>query len=193
MAANETTSARSGTLTVAGQSVTISQAGAEPPPPPPCTYQLSPATLSVGAGGGDTAARLETQADCPWTAVSQVTWITLASGPGGTGSADIVVTVAPNTSTSARTGTVTVANQTLQVTQAGATVPVTTRQGNVAMLTGACPNVAFRVMGQRVVADGATTYEGGTCSSLRNGITVAVEGRLQGDGSVLATNIRVLN
>ena len=186
---NEATSPRSGTIAVAGQSVTISQDGAAPAP---CTYRISPSTTPFGPTGGTATTRLEAPSHCPWTATSQATWIAVSSAASGTGSAEIQITVAPNTEPSSRSGMVTIADQTLQVMQGGAAPGVVTFDGRIASIGGACPNLEFRVMGQDVVTDGATRFEDGPCSSLRNGLMVAVEGRRQPDGAVLATRVRIL-
>ncbi len=114
--------ARSTTLTVAGQTVTITQdAPASPPPPPPpvCSYTVSPLTTSVAAGGGTLGIGVTTTASCAWFATSNVTWMTIASGETGTGSGTVNVSVASNTG-GARTGTLTVAGQTVTVNQAAA-------------------------------------------------------------------------
>ena len=46
---------------------------------------------------------------CGWTATSNDTWITISSGGSGTGNGTVNYTVAANTGTSSRTGTMTVA------------------------------------------------------------------------------------
>lgn len=55
---------------------------------------------------------------------------------------------------------------------------------------GTCPSLSFVVMGYSVVTDGATTFVGGTCSTLRSGHGVHVKGTRRSDGSVLATEVK---
>ena len=83
VAAN-TGAARSGTLTIAGQSFNVDQA-APPPPPPPCTYSIAPGGQNVVASGGTgSVAVTASAATCAWTAASAVDWIVItAAGPGG--------------------------------------------------------------------------------------------------------------
>ena len=57
---------------------------------------------------------------CAWTAVSDNTsWMTVTGGSSGTGNGTVSYTVAANTTTSSRPGTLTIAGQTLNVMQAG--------------------------------------------------------------------------
>jgi Putative binding domain, N-terminal/Viral BACON domain len=105
-----TGSARTGTLTVAGQGVTISQGA-------PCTYNISPMNTSIDKAGGTGTVSVTTQAGCTWTAVSAATWITISSGSSGTGNGTVNFTVAANATGSDRTGTLTIAGRTFTVTE----------------------------------------------------------------------------
>jgi hypothetical protein len=187
VASHTDTSPRAGTLQVAGQPVTITQQAAAPV----CTYQLSPASVSVDAAGGAASTRLQTGPDCAWTAASQAPWITVTSSPAGSGPADVTLTVAVNDLSASRTGTVTIGGQLLQVTQAGYVGEQVELDGSVASLAGSCPNLSFRVRGQRVVTNSATIFDDGRCTDIRNGRSVEVRGRRQPDGSVLATRVEV--
>ena len=80
VAANTATNARTGTLTIAGQTVTVTQAGA-------CNYTVAPTTQSVLAAGGSHSAAVTTTAGCGWTGVSNDT----------TGSPSRAAAVAPAT------------------------------------------------------------------------------------------------
>ncbi|PYV37574.1 MAG: hypothetical protein DMG09_14365 [Acidobacteria bacterium] len=113
--ANTGTNPRTGTLTVAGQTVTITQAAA------PCTFSASPTSQSLSSSGGALAVTVTTGSTCAWTAASNVGWITLASGIPVTGSGTAGFSVADNSGGVSRTGTVTVAGQTVTVTQTGGT------------------------------------------------------------------------
>jgi hypothetical protein len=101
--------ARSGTLTVAGQSIAVQQAQG-------CTFAVAPTSATVPNAGGQTAFDVQAGAACAWTAASQVSWITIASGASGSGNGTVQLTVAANTGAS-RTGTVNVADKTFSVTQ----------------------------------------------------------------------------
>ena len=114
VAANTATAARSGTLTVAGQTYTVSQAGA------PCTFAISSNSLSVAAAGGTGSTNVTSPTGCAWSAGSNNAWITVTSGATGSGNGSAGFSVAANTTTTARTGTLTIAGQTYTVSQAGA-------------------------------------------------------------------------
>lgn len=104
--------ARTGTITVAGQTFTVTQAAAVS-----CAYTISPATANVDDKGGTRTVTVSTASGCAWTARSDApSWITVTSGASGTGSGSVQVLVDRNTG-NARTGTVTIAGQTFTVTQ----------------------------------------------------------------------------
>jgi hypothetical protein len=115
LVANNTGAARSGTLAVAGQSVTVTQDAA--PPPPPCNFTVSPTSVFYGPGGGSgSISVLPSSSPCNWTAVSNATWITVTSGASGNTVGQASYGVAPNTGP-VRTGTMTVAGVTVTITQ----------------------------------------------------------------------------
>jgi hypothetical protein len=115
VAANASTSARSGTLTIAGQTFTVNQDGATPG----CTYAIAPPSQSFAAAGGSNTATVTATAGCAWTAVSNDAWITVTSAASGTGNGVVNYSVTANVGASTRTGTLTIAGQTLTVTQSG--------------------------------------------------------------------------
>ena len=120
--ANTTSLPRSATITVGGQTHTLTQSGAAPP----CTYDLAPPSRTVVATGATANVTLTTTAGCEWTAVSSEPWLTVASSSAtGSGPADISYTVAPNTTSSSRMATVTAGGRTHTVTQDAAPVTCT--------------------------------------------------------------------
>ena len=109
---SNTGATRTGTLTIGGQTVTVTQASAS------CSYSVSPSTVSVpSTGSAGTSESVTASTGCPWTAVSTVAWISIASGSSGTANSTVSFTVAANAG-AARTGTVTIAGQTVTVNQA---------------------------------------------------------------------------
>jgi hypothetical protein len=110
VAAN-TGAARSGTITIAGQTFTVNQAA------PPCSYSINPTSANVVAGGGTGSVSVTAGTGCAWTAVSNAAWITVTSGSSGSGNGTVNYSVAANTG-AARMGTVTIATQTFTVNQA---------------------------------------------------------------------------
>lgn len=105
--------AREGTLTVAGQRVTVRQGGVD------CAYRLSPSSLSIGAAGGTSVIAVSTSSGCTWTAAANDTWISVTAGASGNGSGSVTLSVSAN-SGAARTGTLTIAGQAFVVSQAAA-------------------------------------------------------------------------
>src|ERR671935_787755 len=112
VAANPTGSTRTGTLTIAGQTYTITQAANS------CVYSLSATSTSAPSFASTNSLSVTTGTSCSWTAVSNVSWITITAGASGTGIGTVTYSVAANSSGSARTGTLTVAGQTYTITQA---------------------------------------------------------------------------
>jgi uncharacterized protein (TIGR03437 family) len=113
--ANTNTSSRTGTLTIAGQTFTISQSGAAT-----CSYAIAPTSASVPAAGTTGSVTVTAASGCTWTAASNASWITIASGSPGSGNGTVVYSVTANTSAGSRAGTVTIAGQTFAVTQTAA-------------------------------------------------------------------------
>ncbi len=109
-----TGASRSGTLTVAGQTFTVNQSG--------CSVTLSsttssvPATASTGSVGV-----LATGSNCPWAATSSSNnpWLQVAAGATGAGNGTVSYSVEANTSTTSRTGSLTIGGRSFTVTQAG--------------------------------------------------------------------------
>ena len=90
------------------------------PSPVNCTYSLGAAGISATAAGGSFTDAVTTQSGCTWSAASNASWISIASGSSGTGNGSVGISVASNTALTSRTGTLTIAGHTLTVTQAAA-------------------------------------------------------------------------
>lgn len=117
---NPGTSARSGTFTVAGYTITVTQAGIT------CTYGVSTTGLSVPASGGALSVSVTTPSGCSWSASGGTSWLSITSGHSGSGNGTVSVNAAAHTATSSRTATLTVAGQAVTVTQAGASCSYST-------------------------------------------------------------------
>jgi hypothetical protein len=118
---------RIGLMVVSGSSritynVKVSQAG--------CTYSVTQASFNFGAAGGSTSFDVYQMADpntcggplqnaCMWSAVADATWITISGSMPRSGDDRVAFTVAANTTGASRTGTITVRNKVVQITQAG--------------------------------------------------------------------------
>jgi hypothetical protein len=97
----------------------------ESPPPgdPTCGQTVSPTTASVTSAGGPLTVTVTDTGSCAWSAASNASWITIASGASGTGSGSVSLTVAAHTDAVARTGAVTIAGQVYTVAQDAAAPP----------------------------------------------------------------------
>jgi hypothetical protein len=84
-----------------------------------CTYVVTPSVLAVGANGGTSTVTVTTGSSCPWTTTTNSAFINVTGGATGTGSVTLTVAANPAASTGGgvRSGTVTVAGQTVTVNQ----------------------------------------------------------------------------
>ena len=129
---------RNGTVTIAGVTVAVTQTalGAPPPPPAPppgppspnppapppvpppsCNVAISPANTTAGASGERVATTVSAPGGCPWTAKSNVAWLSVVEGETGSGNGTVRVAVGANASGAPRSGTVTIGGQTFTVRQ----------------------------------------------------------------------------
>jgi len=117
VSANNSLSARSGTLSIAGKTFTINQAGVV------CTYGISPTSTNpaVAAGGGSGSISVtSSNGICTWTTTNNASsWVTITGGGSGTGNGTVNYTVSANNSLSARSGTLSIAGKTFTINQAG--------------------------------------------------------------------------
>ncbi|MBF0606313.1 MAG: VCBS repeat-containing protein [Magnetococcales bacterium] len=114
--ANNTTDLRMGTMTIAGQTFTVLQDHIS------CTYTMTPTNKNLASTGGSDSISVTANTGCAWTASSNAAWITITSSSSGSGNGTVTYTVAANTGTTYRTGTMTIAGQTFTVTQDGQSV-----------------------------------------------------------------------
>ena len=93
------TAGRSATLTVAGQTVGVSQAGTV------CTYVLGSLAATVPNAGGSGSVTVNAASACTWSSTPDASapWLTITRS-GTSGTADIAFTATANTSSSPRSG-----------------------------------------------------------------------------------------
>jgi hypothetical protein len=85
---------------------------------PPCTFGISPTSESFTRTGGTASVSVSAGAGCPWTAVSNVSWIMITGGSSGTGDGTVNYSVGPyGGPPKKRAGTMTIAGQTFTVNQ----------------------------------------------------------------------------
>lgn len=145
---NDTTEARTATITVNDFTHTITQS--------PCAYNYSATGATIGVNGGEGVLELEVGIACPWTVSVDSSWVTLTSPTvtqdtpaSGVGPQDFTYTVEPNNLSQQREATITVNDFAYTVRQVPCTyaltpestsVPVEGRSGSFNITAGiACP------------------------------------------------------
>jgi hypothetical protein len=101
---------RTGTLSVMGQTFTVTQAGT-------CSYTVSPIAQSFPNGGGTGTTTVTAAAGCTWTAASSNTsWLNVTSGASGSGNGTVGYSVSSQgTNAASRSATLTIAGQTVTI------------------------------------------------------------------------------
>ena len=118
VAANTNTISRSGSITIAGQTYTITESALS------CSVAPASTTANFGAeGGASNVVVTANGTNCVWTAVSHNSFITITAGGSGSGDGTVNYTVAPNTIPFGESGSMTIAGQTFRVTQAAGVSP----------------------------------------------------------------------
>ena len=103
--------ARTGTLQIAGEAIAVTQASG-------CKYTIAPASQPFATEGGSGSISVTSGAGCAWTAASHVPWVAIVGG-SGTGIGTVTFSVAASAmGVPARSGTITVNDQTFTVSQA---------------------------------------------------------------------------
>lgn len=102
---------RAGTLTIAGRTFTVTQAAGA------CSYAISPPSEHFPGSGGTGSVAVTAPTGCPWTAASDVPWMGVLSSASGTGDGTVLYAVEASGESADRSGTLTIAAQTLTVNQ----------------------------------------------------------------------------
>ncbi len=123
--------ARTGTITVAGQLVTISQSAGNG-----CSYTLTPATKNFPANGGSGNFAVASASECAWTPTVSDSFISVLFTSGSQGNGTVNFTVANNTQPIQRTGTITVGGQAFTVTQDAAPFELSVDDGSFETAAG---------------------------------------------------------
>jgi hypothetical protein len=113
---NASAISRESAIGINGQRAVIRQDGA-------CQFDASIGQSQFPSSGGAGNLTISAQSGCPWTATTNVGWISLSS-PSGTGSGSVGFTVAANTGAS-RAGIITAGGIVIGISQAGPLAGVT--------------------------------------------------------------------
>jgi len=135
--------ARSGNMTIAGKTFTVSQAA----PPAPSAYTIAPMVIYYNYTAHKGKVAVMTAADKAWTATSSVPWIVITAGAKGTGPGNVAYSVVANPDDVGRTGTLAIADKTFTVFQADkgsayritpsrVSLPAAASKGTITVTTG---------------------------------------------------------
>jgi hypothetical protein len=130
-----------------------------------CSFSINPTSASFAAAGGSGSVTVTTSAGCNWTAGSNNSFITITSGASGSGSGTVTYSVAANTST-ARSGSLTIAGLTHSVSQDAAGGGCTNAIVNPGFETGTTP---WTISGQVTRSTGSFPHSG-TAYMILNGV-----------------------
>jgi hypothetical protein len=104
------TPARTGKIIAGDKEFTITQSNG-------CSYSLpNPPNTTIPAAGGNGSFTINTGGGCPWTPISNVSWVTITSNTNNIGSDTVNYTVAANNGPP-RSGTITVGGKTYTINQ----------------------------------------------------------------------------
>src|SRR5262249_27539348 len=110
---NPTSMPRMASISVAQQSFTVSQAAGGGS----CSFSISPTSQAFTKIGGTGSIAVTTGAGCAWTAISDVSWVTITTGQKGNGSGTINFSVASNSTGGPRSGTIKIMGISFTVSQ----------------------------------------------------------------------------
>ncbi len=167
---------RTGTITIAGQSFTVSQGST-------CSYGLDSAGATLPPVGGSGSVGVSTTPGCFWTAAADAAWISITSGAAGNGPGTVGFSVAPNPGPM-RTGTATVAGQVFTVTESSGCGFVVTPTRAVVTHLAATVTVSVAAGGScawsAVSNDTWVTVASGSTGAGDGAVTLAVEANTGG-------------
>jgi len=147
LTANGTAGAFTVTATTTGASATFSLTSVAP------TFLLGTPTLAVGAAAGSgTMLVIASPANAAWTASANASWLH-ATSAAGTGSVAARFSYDANAGATARTGTLTIAGQTLTITQVGTAYLTATPSATRASGLSSASGLAYDTQGNLYISD----------------------------------------
>ena len=122
-----TTQSRTGSITIAGKTVYITQ----------CGYKLSidPSVADVGSNAGAGEIGVAASIDQVWEVIADCDWITIVNGRNGIGNGKVQYQFTDNTTGETRTGTIIIGGQKYTLTQR-TTLPLATKANGEGSIVG---------------------------------------------------------
>ena len=126
-----------------------------------CTYLLSPTSATISSDGGAGSFTVTAPSGCPWTALSNQSWLDVTAGASGSGNGTVSYSAGVSAG-ALRSATISLGGQTFGVTQlgpytistlAGGMLPATSTDGGSATF-GNLPSVATDASGNVYFASG---------------------------------------
>jgi hypothetical protein len=111
---NFTASPRQGTITVGGQTLTITQDSSALVD---CVYVINPISAAFSNAANSGNFQIFCEERCAWQAVSNMTWVTVTGTCAGIGTATVTYSVAANPTGAGRNATITIGGKTFNVKQ----------------------------------------------------------------------------
>jgi len=88
-------------------------------PTPVCSIVITPPNAAFSSQGGIGNVSVNAPAGCTWSAINGTGWTTVSAGGSGSGPGTVTYSVAVNTATESRSGTLTIGGQTHAISQEG--------------------------------------------------------------------------
>ena len=114
--ANATPDARAGSVTIGGQTHTVTQQGRVPAT---CSYAISPSAANFGKDEATGTFTVASQAECGWTATSKAPWLVVTGGHQGTGNGTVTYSITRNREVAERAASIAAGGLDFTVRQAG--------------------------------------------------------------------------
>jgi hypothetical protein len=151
-----------------------------------CSYSLFPHTATFSSISNTDFIVVNGNTDCPWNFVNTNSWVTILSGVTNIGNGTIVYSVAENPTTNARTGRLSIADQTFIIYQSGsapinATVSLAEALDTVGTLAWGTSGTPAWFGQSSVSHDGADTAQSGP---IGNSAAVTVQTTVNGPGTI---------
>jgi hypothetical protein len=140
-----------------------------------CQFQLSNAPSSFNESGGSGAVSIDTTRDCGWSASSNAGWVSMAS-TSGQGEATVSYSVAANAVPVARSASIAIGGQSVQLSQAAAPCRYSLNKNQDTIGVNGGP-----------VAIGLTTLTGCNWSATSDSAWVAITSGASGNASATVT------